>query len=69
MLQPDFGQNVFLVHCLSVLIGRDEFLVQKEYLDRCVLVQRMGSYGRGGVYSSLFYMATGAQDGISTETS
>ena len=69
MLQPDFGQNVFLVHCLSELIGRDEFLVQKECLDGCVLVQRMGSYGCGGVYSSLFYTATGAQDGISKETS
>ena len=69
MLQPDFGQNVFLVHCLSELIGRDEFLVQNEYLDRCVLVQRMGNHGRSGVYSSLFYEATGAQDGISKETS
>ena len=28
-VRPDFGQNVFLVHCLSQLIGRDEFLVQK----------------------------------------
>ena len=63
MLQPDFGQNVFLVHCLSELIGRDEFLVQKECL--C----SSSTNGELWTWLCLQFIVLGAQDGISKETS